>query len=337
MDRGKLTLISCDSGKHFYNKVVKEIKKLVNHSICLPGSEEYYFANGEVKTIINKNIRGNDVYIFQNIDDPRSEKNVNDNFFALLTAIDAARYADADSITAVIPQFPYARQERRKTREGITAKLIARYLESAGVDRIITLDIHSEAIQGFFPKAKLENLHASSTFIDYFKSLNLNKETSVVVAPDMGSTERARIYSNALHFGIAVIDKERNYAKASTIANMKLLGDVKNKDLIIVDDMIATGGTLISAITELKKHGANDIYIATSLPYFNGNAVEKFDEAYKNGIFKKILGTDAVNWGEEFSKNHPWYEEVSMAPLFARVIYNINHKLSVSALLKTNP
>jgi len=161
----------------------------------------------------------------------------------------------------------------------------------------------------------------------------LNKETTVVVAPDMGSTERARIYSNALHFGIAVIDKERNYSKASTIANMKLLGDVKDKNLIIIDDMIATGGTLISAITELKKNGAKDIYIATSLPYFNGSAVEKFDKAYQDGIFKKILGTDAVNWGKDFSIKHPWYEEISMAPLFAKVIYNINHKQSVSALL----
>ena len=333
MDRGKLSLIACNSGIPFYKEVAKELKKMVNHSICIPGSKEYYFANGEVKTIINQNVRGNDIYIFQNIDNPNSKNNVNDNFFALLTAIDAARFADADSITAVIPQFPYARQERRKSREGITAKLVARHLESAGVNRIITLDIHAEAIQGFFPKAKLENLHASTTFINYFKSLNLNKETTVVVAPDMGSTERARIYSNALHFGIAVIDKERNYSKASTIANMKLLGDVKDKNLIIIDDMIATGGTLISAITELKKNGAKDIYIATSLPYFNGSAVEKFDKAYQDGIFKKILGTDAVNWGKDFSIKHPWYEEISMAPLFAKVIYNINHKQSVSALL----
>ena len=333
MDRGKLSLISCDSGLPFFKRVIAELENMANHTICVPGSREYYYANGEIKTIIQKNIRGNDIYIFQNIEDPASENNVNDNFFALLTAIDAARYADADSITAVIPQFPYARQERRKSREGITAKLVARHLESAGVNRVITLDIHAEAIQGFFPKAKLENLHASTTFIKYFESLNLKKEDTVVVAPDMGSTERARIYSNALHCAIAVIDKERNYSKASTIADMKLLGDVDGKDLIIVDDMIATGGTLISAITELKKHGAKDIYIATSLPYFNGSAVEKLDEAYKKGIFKKILGTDAVYRGNLFIKEHPWYEEVSMAPLFAKVIYNINHKQSVSALL----
>jgi ribose-phosphate pyrophosphokinase len=333
MDRGKLSLMACSSGRPFYNRVVQHLKEMAAHSIYLPESREYYFANGEVKTIINNNIRGNDIYIFQNLDDPNSKNNVNDNFFALLTAIDAARYADADSITAVIPQFPYARQERRKSREGISAKLVARHLESAGVNRIITLDIHADAIQGFFPRAKLENLHASTTFINYFKSLNLKEEDSVVVAPDMGSTERARIYSNALHFGVAVIDKERNYSKASTIANMKLLGDVEGKNLIIVDDMIATGGTLISAITELKNNGAKDIYIATSLPYFNGNAVDKFDKAYEQGIFKKILGTDAVFWGDKFIKDHPWYEEVSMASLFAKVIYNINHKQSVSALL----
>ncbi len=337
MDRGKLSLLSCKSGGDFYKKVVIELRKIAKHSIDTPNMLEEYFPNGEVKIEILNNIRGNDIYIFQNIDDPNSDRNINDNFFAILNTIDAVRFADADSITAVLPQYPYARQERRKEREGITAKLVARQLEEVGVDRVITLDLHAASVQGFFPTAKLENLHASGIFIDHFKDLEskniINKDNTVVVAPDMGSTERARYYSNQLGYDIAVIDKARNYSKASTIKSMKLLGDVKDKNLIIIDDMISTGGTLLRAISTLKEFGAKDIYIATSLPFFNGDAIKNFSNAYKEGKFKSIIGTDAVFWGEKFINEHEWYDEISIAPLFAEVIYRINHKQSVSELL----
>ncbi len=333
MNRGKLSLFACKSGKNFFERVVDSLKSRVEHSILLPKVTESYYPSGEVKTVINDNIRGNDVYIFQNMDDPNSTKGINDNFFALLAAIDAARLSDADSITAVLPQFPYARQERRKEREGITAKLIARQLEEVGVNRIITLDIHSPSTQGFFPKAKLENLYASSIFVDYFKKLEeqrvISKTDTVIVAPDMGSTERARFYSNALKFDIAVIDKARNYSKASTIKSMKLLGNVKDKNLIIVDDMISTGGTLLEAMSILNEFGAKDIYIATSLPFFNGNAIEKFDAFYKDKKFKKIIGTDAVFWGSDFIKSKQWYEEITVSGIFSEFIYRINHKKSI--------
>ncbi len=336
MDSGTLSIFSCDSGKYFCKRVITELEKILkeNEKISTPSTKEIVYANGEIKTVIHNNIRGGDIYIVQSIDDPLSKRSINDNLFATLTAIDAAHFSDADSITVVLPQFPYARQERRKGREGITAKLVAKYLEAAGVDRVITLDIHAEAIQGFFKHAKLENLHASGIFIDYFKKLNLPLESTVIVAPDMGSAERARYYSNNLHYGVAVIDKARVYSKVSTIESMRIVGNVENKDLIIIDDMIATGGTLIHAVDALKKNGAKDIYVATSLPYFNGKAIQLFDEAYKDGKIKKVLGTDAVYRGEDFAKEHEWYEEISMAPLFAKVIYNINKKLSVSSLLR---
>ncbi|MBN2693782.1 ribose-phosphate pyrophosphokinase [bacterium] len=338
MDRGTLTMLSCESGRGFYNRVVDELRGIEfqdkTFRLYIPNSHEHVFANQEVKTVIDDNIRGDDVYIIQNMDDPLSERTINDNLMILLTAIDAARMADAESVTAVIPQFPYSRQERRKGREGITAKLVAKYLEAAGVNRIITLDIHSEAIQGFFSKAKLENLHASGIFIDHFKSGGFSAENTVIVAPDMGSTERARLYSNALGFGVAVIDKARIYTKASTIESMRLVGNVMDKNVIIVDDMIATGGTLIHAMSTLKDLGAKDIHIAISLPFFNGNGIEKFQNAYEKGMFKQVLGTDAVFWGDSFVKNTEWYSEVSMAPLFAKVIHNINKKQSVSKLLK---
>ncbi|RMF59449.1 MAG: ribose-phosphate diphosphokinase, partial [Calditrichaeota bacterium] len=283
----------------------------------------------------HENIRGDDIYIVQAIDDPLSSRTVNDNLMALLTATHAAYQSDADHITVVLPQFPYSRQERRKTREAISAKLVAGMLELAGAQRVITLDIHSEAIQGFFNYGKLEDLHASGVFIDYLQNIMRVDPTNLVVTgPDVGSVERARRYSKVLGADLAVVDKARDYTKVSVIESMRLVGDVKNKEVLLVDDMIATGGTMINAMKLLRKNGAEKIYIVASLPFFTGNCIEKFDKAYHEGLFDLVIGTDAVFHGREFVDNTPWYREVSVAPLFANVIYNINMKRSVSELLK---
>jgi len=132
---------------------------------------------------------------------------------------------------------------------------------------------------------------------------------------------------------MAVIDKARNYAKHGEIESMRLIGDVKNRNVLVVDDMIATGGTILNACRVLKDEGAQDIFLACTFPFFNGKAVEKIDKAYQDGLVKKVIGTDAVFWGEQFKKDHTWYEEVSIAPLLAHVIYRINHKLSLSEIL----
>lgn len=336
MSRGRLSLISCESGKYFANRVAKHLEKLVGERTHYRiQSTEIVFPNGEIKVVIDENIRGDDVYIIQCVDDPlMPERSINDNIFALLTAINAAYQADADRVTAVIPQFPYSRQERKKGREAITAKQIAHFLEISGADRVITLDIHSEAIEGFFTKAKLENLHASRTLIDHLKKSNYLVENLVVVAPDVGGSEKARFYSKELKTDFAIVDKARDYSKIGKIESMRLVGNVKDKNILIVDDIIATGGTLINAANLLKSEGALDIIILCSLPYFNGNAIEKLRKAYNEGVIKKIIGTDAVFHGEKFLNENEWYEEVSIAELFANVIYNINTKKSVSKLLK---
>ena len=343
-DRGRIALIACDSGKHLMKRLHEAFGELCRQRTSLSEPNDYHviptreihFSNQEVKTEILENIRGDDVYILQCMDDPLSDRSVNDNFMALISAIDAAFQSDAESITAVIPQFPYARQERRKSREGITARLVARFLETAGANRVITLDVHAQAIAGFFFEAKFENLHASRVIIDDF-TRNFSPEDLIVVAPDVGSAERARFYSKniaTMPIDLAILDKVRDYGHKSAVSSMRLVGDVEGKDVFMGDDMIATGGTLIAACRELKERGARDIYLACSLPFFNGNAVEKFSAAYEEGLFKTIIGTDAVFRGLEFQNRHPWYREVSIAPLFAEVIYNINHKLSVSSLLR---
>lgn len=337
--RGKIALMACKSGRPLAERVVSHLSEIfinTNERDYVPKiveSNEIWFANSEVKTVIEENIRGNDIYIIQAMDDPMSERTVNDNLLALFTAIDAAYQSDVDQITVVIPQYPYSRQERKKARECITAKLVAGFLESTQAIRVLTVDVHAEAIVGFFRKIKFENLHASRIIIDTFINDSSDMDF-IVVAPDVGSAHRARFYSKEFQKGLAIIDKERNYAIPGTIESMRLVGDVKDKNVFIGDDMIATGSTLISACNLLKDNGAKDIYLACTFPFFNGSAIEKFDKAYSEGLIKQVIGTDCVFRGDQFKKDHPWYREVSVSPLIAKVIYNINRKQSVSELLK---
>lgn len=336
--RGRLSIISCDSGRSFANRIVTHLNQMIGEHTdsCHRASKEVFFSNKEVKTVIEDNVRGDDVYVVQCMDDPlmRHERSTNDNLMAMCTAIDAVYNSDADRITAVIPQYPYSRQERKKGRESITARQIAMFLECSGADRVITLDIHAEPIEGFFRKGHFENVHASRTIIDHIRHRSSPIPDLTVVAPDVGSVERARFYSRELKADLAVVDKVRDYSRPSEIESVRLIGDVNNRNVLITDDMVATGGTIVNAARLLRSKGAKDIYLACSLPYFNGAAVEKLDVAYKEGLIKSVIGTDAVYHGEEFAKKYPWYQEVSVSELFARVIYNINHRLSVSELLK---
>ena len=250
----------------------------------------------------------------------------------MLTAIDAAHQADAGRITVVVPQYPYSRQERRKEREGITAKLAARFLEDVGTYRVITIDIHSDAIGGFFDTAKLENLHASNAIMEELK-LIYPQGNFMVVAPDTGGTDRARFYAKKMGKEFAVIYKSRDYAQISKIDVMKLIGDVDGKNVFVVDDMIDTGGTIVKACELLKDNGAKQIVIACTFPYFSGNAVENLQNAYEKKIIDVVIGTDAVIRGALFIKDEPWYHEVSVAGIFAKVIFNINQNKSISVLL----
>jgi len=340
--RGRLSLVGCDAGKPFAERVHKHLQDIVKivdgESVSVArSSEEVLFANGEIKTVINENIRGDDVYVIQAMDDPMSEASVNDNYVALLTAIHAVHHSDADSITAVIPQFPYSRQERKKARESITAQLVARQMEDAGANRVITLDIHAEAIEGFFQRALLEDLHASKEIITFFERVIPEKnlqQNLCIVAPDTGGANMARYYSNQFECGFAIVDKARDYSKSSVVESMRLVGDVRDKHVIMPDDLVATGGTLINACRLLKDNGAKKIYVACSLPFFNGPAVERLDKGYEEELFEMVIGTDAVWRGSAFQEEHSWYREVSVARLFAQVIFNINRRRSVSELLR---
>jgi ribose-phosphate pyrophosphokinase len=336
-DRGRLSVIACDSGRAFATGLAEALSRIILEAdgeaqAVTRLSDEVRFANGETKTVVRESIRGDDVYIVQCVDDPLSPRSVNDNLMALLTAINAVYQSDPDSITAVIPQFPYARQDRKRAREPITARVVAAALEDVGAGRIITLDIHAPAIEGFFRRAVLENLHASKEIIAFLRR-SIPLDRLCVLAPDTGRAQMARDYSRTLNCDFAVADKARDYTTPSAIESMRLVGDVTGRQVIIPDDMVATGETLLNSCRLVLDKGASDVYVVCSHPSFNGDAVEKLDRGFQDGLFRMIVGTDAVWRGSDFIREHEWYREVSLAGLFARVIFNINRRRSVAELL----
>ena len=309
-----------------------------------------YFMNGELKTEIKECIRGRDIYIFQDVENHQEiyvngGKNkirfsVNDHVMSLLVTIDAVRQAGAANISLVVPVYPYSRQHKKKGREGLTASLLGHIYENLGVSRIITLDIHSREIENSFNKTNIENLHASYQIIRELSKivdLTSKQDAFVVVSPDTGAVDRNKFYATALKKPLALIYKERDYsvvtqnAQNTNIKTVKLLGDVNGKTVFMADDMLGTGGTLLKAMEFLKEQGAKKVIAAISLPFFTGNAIELFNEAYEKGYFYRIIGTNAV-YHEELLKCE-WYIDTNVTGLFANVISRVHHNQSLSNLL----
>ena len=194
MERGRLRIIACASGEVLASRMVAELEKLEGRASSreelLIASQEVTFPNGEVKTTLGDSVRGDDVYVVQSVQDPLSARTINDNLMALVTALNAAHQGDADHITAVLPQFPYARQERKKEREAITAQQVARLIEHAGANRVLTLDIHAQAISGFFDRATMDDLHASGPISEHVRK-HYPTDNLMIVSPDVGSADRA--------------------------------------------------------------------------------------------------------------------------------------------------
>ena len=306
------------------------------------------FANGEEKAELIDPVRGLNVYIIYDISNCAPIKvaglenpqplSVNDHLMFLFTTVDAVRLAGAASITLVLPTYPYARQHKKAGREALTASLFARFCEQLGVERIITLDIHSREIENAFRTCHLENLHGSyQTLIALRKVIDLADPDLVVVSPDTGAVSRNKFYAQGLHRPLAMLYKERDYsivskdAKNSNIKSINLLGDVRGKTVLMADDMIATGGTMIIAMRELMKLGAKKIICMVSLPFFNGNAVENFDAAYKEGVFYRIIGTNAVYQGKDLLEKE-WFVQADVTELFARVSSRLHQGRSSSPL-----
>ena len=308
------------------------------------------FANGEFKTEIQTSIRNVDVYVVQDVENHyplamnrgESERwvlSVNDHIFCLLTAIDAALHAGAKRVTAVVPAYPYARQHKKKGREGLSAARVGQFLEYLGVERIITLDLHSKEIENSFNRLRVENLHASYQILKVLASVvDLAGPDLTIISADTGSIDRNKFYATALGRSLGMIYKERDYSRASTsakqdnIVNVRLLGSVEGKTVFMADDMLGTGGTLIRAMRILKERGAARIICAVSLPFFSGSAAESFEEAYREGLFYRIIGTNAV-YHDKSLLAREWFLSADVTDLFARSLYRLHANRSLSSLL----
>jgi ribose-phosphate pyrophosphokinase len=277
------------------------------------------FPDGEVRIQIRENIRGQDVFFVQSTCSPP-----NDNLMELLIAIDAMRRASAERITAVIPYFGYARQDRKdQPRVPISAKLVANLLRSAGADRVLTIDLHAQQIQGFFD-IPVDHLYASFVMVRYLRQMGL--ENLVVVAPDPGGMKAAYSYSRMLKSGLAIVAKERT--DPHTVNSYSVVGDVAGRTAILIDDLVATGGTLAAAAELLKKKGAKDIYAAITHAVFVPEAFERL----KNSVIKEFIVTDTVPLPE--TRQGLPVKVLSVAELLAEAISRIHSNQSVSSLFK---
>ena len=310
-----MKLLTGNSNKNLSQKISKYLKnRLVNSSIRK-------FSDGEIYIEINENIRGNSIFIIQSVSSP-----ANDNLMELLLCIDALKRSSAKNITAVIPYFGYARQDRKVVpRTSISAKLVSNLITKAGADRIVTIDLHSEQIQGFFD-IPVDNLFATPIFARHIKK-KLKTKNLICVAPDVGGTARARALGKMLHVELAIVDKRRPAPGKSEVMNV--IGNVKGKTCILVDDIIDSGGTIVNAAAALKKRGAKDVHVYVTHGVLSGNAIDKI----KKSNIKNLVITDTIDNSNKV-KNTKNIEVLTISNLVGEAIKRISNSTSVSDLFK---
>tara|TARA_B100000035_G_scaffold68554_1_gene56014 strand:- start:2862 stop:3794 length:933 start_codon:yes stop_codon:yes gene_type:complete len=310
-----MKIITGNSNKNLSLKISKYLKnRLVRSSIRK-------FSDGEIYIEINENIRGNSIFVIQSVSSP-----ANDNLMELLLCIDALKRSSAKNITAVIPYFGYARQDRKVVpRTSISAKLVSNLITKAGADRVVTIDLHAGQIQGFFD-IPVDNLFATPIFARHVRKKIKNKNL-ICVAPDVGGTERARALGKFLHAGLAIIDKRRPVPGKSEVMNV--IGNVKGRTCIIVDDIIDSGGTIVNAANALTERGAKEVHVYVTHGVLSGKAVQKI----KNSKIKRLVITDTID-NVERVKGVKNIEILSISQLVGEAIKRISNSTSVSDLFR---
>lgn len=298
-------------------ELAQEIASIVG--VHIGEAEVGTFSDGEISANINETVRGADVFVVQSTNAP-----VNDNLMELLIMMDAFRRASAGRITAVIPYYGYARQDRKaKARDPITAKLVADLITTAGADRVLSMDLHATQLQGYF-NIPVDHLLGAPILSKYFQSLNLSGDDVVVVSPDIGGVTRARKFADRLHSSIAIIDKRRPKANVSEVMNV--IGDVKGKTAILIDDMIDTAGTITHGANALLDLGAKDVYACCTHGVLSNPAVERLEKSIIKEVV--ILNTIALPPEKKIGK----IKALSVAPVFAEAIKRIYEDLSISTI-----
>ena len=302
-------------------KLAADICKIIGTK--LGESEVKSFADGEASVSLYETVRGSDVFLIQSTCKP-----VNDSLMELLIMVDACRRASAGRITAVMPYFGYARQDRKaKSRDPISAKLVANMLVAAGVDRVLTMDLHANQIQGFFD-IPVDNLFGNPIFVDYYaKKFGAHCEDMVVVSPDVGSVARARTFAQKLHMNLAIVDKRRQ--KANQCEVMNVIGDVKDKDCILFDDLVDTAGSLCNAAQALMEVGhAKSVHACASHGVLSGPAIERLN----NSAIKELALLDTIPAIDPAKSEKIKY--LPVAPMFAEAIERIYQEVSISKLFR---
>ncbi|MGB7157219.1 MAG: ribose-phosphate pyrophosphokinase [Tepidisphaeraceae bacterium] len=318
LDADKLKVFSGRANPQLAQKICDHLQ------IPLGRGRTELFPDGELLVKVDEDVRGRDCYIVQSTSHP-----VNAHLMELMIWIDCLRRASAHRVTAVIPYFGYARQDRKdEGRTPITAKLVANLIERAGADRVVSVDLHAAQVQGFFD-IPVDHLNAGPVLSKWFKSLKLSNR--VFVSPDVGNVKRAQVYANALGGEICIIDKRRKSSK--DIEARQIIGDVEGKNVLMVDDMITTAGTMCEAVKILKKNGAQDVYISATHAVFAPPAMERLS----NCDFTKIAVTDTIPIGARCDAIKDRLEVLSVAGLLGDAIHRIHHNESVSALFKNDP
>jgi ribose-phosphate pyrophosphokinase len=298
----EIKLFAGNSNRDLAEAIAKEL------NMKLSDAEVSRFSDGEINVHIGETVRGRDVFVIQSTGTP-----VNENLMELLVMIDALKRASAGRITAVIPYFGYARQDRKaRPRDPITARLVADLIQTAGADRILTMDLHAQQIQGFFD-IPVDHLVGGPLLYKYFQ--NIVDDEFVVVSPDVGSVTRARNVASKMGAQMAIIDKRR--PKANQLEVMNIIGDIQGKKCLMVDDMIDTAGTIVQGAEALYKNGAKEIYACCSHAVFSGPAIERI----KNSHITKLVVLDTVKLPEE--KKLDKIEVISSAKIFALAIENV--------------
>ena len=303
--------------KVFSGTANQELSRQIAKYLGIPLSEASIkrFSDGEISIQIGESVRGKDVFIIQSTCAPTDT-----NLMELLILTDAIKRSSASTVTAVIPYFGYARQDRKAApRVPITAKLVANMIETAGIDRVVTMDLHAGQIQGFFD-IPVDNLYGTITFINYLKNKHLSNP--IVASPDIGGVARARSLAKQLNLDLAIIDKRREKANESEVMNV--IGDANGKDVILIDDMVDTAGTLIKAAAAFKERGATSVTAFCTHPVLSGPAYERI----ATGAIDELVVTDTIPLKEQ----NEHIKVISVAPLFAEVIRRVYHDESVNNL-----
>ena len=318
MSHGKdIKIISGNSNIPFAKNICKNI------GLRLSNTDVETFSDGEFSISLHESVRGSDVFIIQSTCYP-----VNDNLMEMLILVDACKRASASRITVVMPYFGYARQDRKaKSRDPISAKLVANIITSAGADRVLTMDLHAAQIQGFFD-IPVDNLNASPLFTDYYhKKFGEGVDDVIVVSPDIGSVARARAFALKMGMNLAIIDKRREKANQAEVMN--IIGSVEGKRIILYDDMVDTAGSLSQAAKALSEtKGVKEIYACASHGVLSGTAVEKIEES----PIQELIFTDTIPYRAE--KPCAKIKYLTAAPLFAEAIERIFQEVSISTLFR---